>query len=101
MVYDWRDLLDDFQKTHGGDERFIMLEAHSTVYMVQRFYGSKTRKGAQMPFNFGLLRIKTDNLTHIMNEKIHNWYDSLVGTNYVSNWVVSNLIKLSSVMCFT
>lgn len=89
MVYDWRDLLDEHQRINGGDERFIMLEAHSTIPNVHRFYGNGKRQGAQMPFNFYILNLKGDNIAQIFNERIHDWYDRLVGTEYVSNWVVS------------
>ncbi|KAH8299668.1 hypothetical protein KR044_004345 [Drosophila immigrans] len=52
MVYQWRQLLDDYKRIHGGDTRVLMVETYSGLDYVMQFYGNRTTKGAQIPFNF-------------------------------------------------
>lgn len=54
MVYDWRDVLDEF-KAKDGISRVMMTEVYATVQNVMKYFGQGDRVGAQMPFNFDLI----------------------------------------------
>lgn len=56
------------------------------------YYCNKTRLGAQIPFNFGLLKgAERNNLAESIDATIKNWLDN-TPKNQVANWVV-RLIK--------
>lgn len=54
MVYDWRDVLDEF-KAKDGVSRVMMTEVYATIQNVVKYFGEGDRVGAQMPFNFDLI----------------------------------------------
>lgn len=54
MVYDWRDVLDEF-KAKDGVSRVMMTEVYAAIQDVVRYFGEGDRAGAQMPFNFDLI----------------------------------------------
>ncbi|GBP27907.1 Maltase A1 [Eumeta japonica] len=54
MVYDWRDVLDEY-KARDGLTRVMMTEVYATIQEVVRYFGEGDRIGAQMPFNFDLI----------------------------------------------
>jgi len=55
-----------------------------------QYYGTSTKPGAQLPFNFGLLSVDKHNIIESIDTKIKNWLDNLP-ENQVANWVVSIL----------
>jgi alpha-glucosidase len=88
MVYQWRQVMDDYQKEHGGDTRIIMTETYSPLEIVKQYYGNATHKGAHMPFNFQLLmNIKSSSTAENFKEIIDKWM-AIVPSNTSSNWVV-------------
>lgn len=54
MVYDWRDVLDEF-KAKDGVSRVMMTEVYAAIQDVVKYFGEGDRAGAQMPFNFDLI----------------------------------------------
>lgn len=54
VVYDWRDLLDEY-KAKDGVSRVMMTEVYATIQEVVRYFGEGDRVGAQIPFNFDLI----------------------------------------------
>ncbi|GBP27905.1 Maltase A1 [Eumeta japonica] len=54
MVYDWRDVLDEY-KARDGLTRVMMTEVYATIQEVVRYFGEGDRIGAHMPFNFDLI----------------------------------------------
>ncbi|XP_073942192.1 maltase A1-like [Choristoneura fumiferana] len=54
VVYDWRDVLDEF-KARDGLTRVMMTEVYASIQDVVKYFGEGDRKGAQMPFNFDLI----------------------------------------------
>lgn len=56
MVYEWRSLLDFFQKTNGGERRVMMTESYSPIDIVMKYYGDGgSREGSEIPFNFYMI----------------------------------------------
>lgn len=54
MVYEWRDVLDEF-KAKDGMPRVMMTEVYAAIKDVVRYFGEGEQEGAQMPFNFDLI----------------------------------------------
>lgn len=92
VVFDWRDILDQFQKDNGGDTRIMMTEAYANEENTIRFYGSKdgTRKGAHMPFNFVLIEdlnehSSADRFLEVISSRL-----AAIPKGFVTNWVMGN-----------
>ncbi|EDW00816.1 maltase A3 [Drosophila grimshawi] len=95
MVYQWRQLLDDYQRVHGGDTRVLMVETYSNLDYVMQFYGDHTTKGAQIPFNFQfIVGGQGDKNNTQMNAggfvKIINSWMSQMPAGQTANWVMGN-----------
>ncbi|XP_023166352.2 maltase A1 [Drosophila hydei] len=90
MVYQWRELVDEFHTEHGGDERLLMTEAYTSFENIMKFYGDGVRNGSHIPFNF-------DFLTSINNaskateyvEHIEKWLNAMPA-GVSANWVLGN-----------
>lgn len=93
MVYQWRELVDKWQKDNGGETRILMTEAYTSPKEYPRYFRSRSdpkRMGAQMPFNFWALSNldKYSNAQHflqIINESINS-----VPKDTRLNWVMGN-----------
>eukprot|EP00099_Drosophila_melanogaster_P013754 NP_476627.3 maltase A1 [Drosophila melanogaster] len=90
MVYQWRELVDEFHVENGGDKRLLMTEAYTSFENIMTYYGNGVRNGSHIPFNF-------DFLTSINNaskageyvEHIKKWMDAMPEGVY-ANWVLGN-----------
>ncbi|ALC40924.1 Mal-A1 [Drosophila busckii] len=90
MIYQWRELVDEFHRVHGGDERMLLTEAYTSFDNIIRFYGDGVRNGSHVPFNF-------DFLTSINNASkagdyvahIEKWMNAMPAGVY-ANWVLGN-----------
>lgn len=49
MVYQWKELLNNYKISNGGDTKIMMIESYSTVDVNMRYYGAVTKEGAQIP----------------------------------------------------
>lgn len=100
MVYQWRQVLQDHQQAHGGDERILMIETYSAPAYSNQFYGNKTTEGAQIPFNFNLItRINTGSTADDIVEACDAWMNAMPAGK-TANWVVSFSLKTSLVRFF-
>lgn len=89
MVYEWRDVLDEF-KAIDGETRVMMTEVYATIQNVVRYFGEGDRLGAQMPFNFDLI---TDVDASSSAADIKRAVDKFLTYKPVdegANWVVGN-----------
>lgn len=100
MVYQWRKLLEDYQRIHGGDTRILMIETWSTIDQVMKMYGNKTTEGAQVPFNFQFI---TGGHADLENSDlpaggfvdiISKWMDNMP-PGRTPNWVVGIFLVVS------
>ncbi|XP_005175974.2 maltase A3-like [Musca domestica] len=95
MVYQWRQLLDDYQRIHGGETRVLMIETWSNINEVMKLYGNRTRQGAQIPFNFQFIAgghadldntdLGADGFVNIIGK----WMDNMPAGK-TANWVMGN-----------
>uniref|UniRef100_A0A1Q3FRY4 alpha-glucosidase n=1 Tax=Culex tarsalis TaxID=7177 RepID=A0A1Q3FRY4_CULTA len=91
MVYQWREVMDDYRKEHGGDTRVLMTEAWSDLPIVATYFNdSNGRLGSQMPFNFQLI-LHLDKSSKASNFKtvIDSWLNT-VPVGHAPNWVIGN-----------
>jgi len=90
LVYEWRSVLDQFQKDYGGDERILMVETWSPIDTVFKYYGNETAKGGQIPFNFQLISyLHRDSDAYHYSELINSWLVRLQ-PGQRANWVIGN-----------
>lgn len=90
MVYDWRDMMDQYKIDHGGEDRILMTEAYANITFTQLFYGNDKRKGSHLPFNFVLLKdLNKNSNAKDFHEAIHRWIDPL-DKKYTPNWLWGN-----------
>lgn len=90
MVYQWRELVDQYQKDHGGDTRVLMTEAYTSLEILQEYYVSpEGRLGSHMPFNF--MMINALNITSTAEDfvKVVKSWMKIVPPGHAANWVVS------------
>ncbi|XP_037934167.1 maltase A3-like [Teleopsis dalmanni] len=95
MVYQWRQLLDDYQRIHGGDTRVLMIEAYPPLDVVMKLYGNSTTQGAQIPFNFQFIvdGNADKNNTQLPAKEFVRIIDSwmnLMPAGKTPNWVMGN-----------
>ncbi|XP_055599788.1 maltase 2-like [Uranotaenia lowii] len=91
MVYQWREVLDSYQKENGGDTRILMTEAWSGLNIVQTYFQDvNKRQGSQMPFNFQLILYLNEKSTaKDFHSVIQNWL-SYIPDDHTPNWVLGN-----------
>ncbi|XP_013110944.2 maltase A3 [Stomoxys calcitrans] len=95
MVYQWHQLLEDYQRVHGGDTRVLMIETWSSIGEVMKMFGNKTVQGAQIPFNFQFIvagnddQINTDLPAPGFVKIIKKWMDNMPAGK-TANWVMGN-----------
>ncbi|XP_004534609.1 maltase A3 [Ceratitis capitata] len=90
LVYEWRRVLDEFQKENGGDERVMLTEAYSPLDVVMKYYGNETAEGAQMPFNFLMINwLSNDSDAYHFAETVNAWLQNMP-EGRTANWVIGN-----------
>lgn len=89
MVYQWRDIMDQYQYLNGGETRILMTEAFSsTLSRYILFYGNETRNGSNIPFNFELLfKINRYSTAIDFKNVIDSWLTAMPN-GVQANWVV-------------
>ncbi|XP_058449982.1 maltase 2-like [Malaya genurostris] len=92
MVYEWRNLLDDWKLTHGGPTRIMMTEAYANITFTMRYYRSAdgTRSGSHMPFNFLLITdLNAASSAQDFVFTINKWL-TYMPRDQDANWVIGN-----------
>ncbi|KAH8410915.1 hypothetical protein KR222_008910 [Zaprionus bogoriensis] len=90
MVYQWRELVDEFHKENGGDQRLLMTEAYTSFENIIKFYGDGVRNGSHIPFNFEFFTsINNNSKATDYVEHIEKWMNAMPAGVY-ANWVLGN-----------
>ncbi|XP_049312552.1 maltase A3-like [Bactrocera dorsalis] len=90
LVYEWRQILKDYEAIHGGDERILMVETWSPIDIVMHYYGNETADGGQIPFNFQMIsNLDYNSNAHHYAEMINRWFQYMP-TGRTPNWVIGN-----------
>lgn len=90
MVYQWRQVLEQHQRDHGGEARIMLTEAYSPLNVIAKYYGNATHNGSHVPFNFQMLsRLWNESNANDYISCINDWM-KIVPKDQVANWVVGN-----------
>ncbi|XP_037717210.1 maltase A3-like [Drosophila subpulchrella] len=90
MVYEFRDVIEEFNAEMGGDDRVLLTEAYSPLDVLMQYYGNETHLGSQIPFNFELVaKVTNSSDAYHYSELIHSWLDNMP-EGQVANWVFGN-----------
>lgn len=90
MVYQWRELFENYQKRNGGDTKVIMTESYSPLEKTLKYYGDGNREGSHIPFNFEMIMRTNDKSTaRIFKDTAELWL-RMKPRNKPANWVMGN-----------
>lgn len=90
MIYQWRELVDNYARTHDNVTKVIMTEAYTALDNIIKFYGDGKRLGSHVPFNFELIsNVDATSTAKDYAERIKIFYDK-VPSGLQPNWVLGN-----------
>ncbi|CAG9566552.1 unnamed protein product [Danaus chrysippus] len=89
MVYEWRDVFDEF-KEKDGLQRVMMTEVYASIQDVVRYFGESDKKGAQMPFNFDLITDVDASSSAADIKRAVDKFLTYMPVDKSANWVVGN-----------
>ncbi|EDW60857.2 maltase A8 [Drosophila virilis] len=91
MVYQWREVLDDYQRIHGGNSSVLLIETYSPAWFTMQFYGNRSVDGAHLPFNFNLITVMEESGLSASNvqKAIDLWLQNMPAGR-TANWVLGN-----------
>ncbi|KAH8402285.1 hypothetical protein KR009_010985 [Drosophila setifemur] len=91
MAYQWRVVMDDYQRIHGGDTRVLLIETYAPPAYTMQFYGNRSTEGAHLPFNFNLITVPASEGFSASSVKtaVDNWMNNLPAGR-TANWVIGN-----------
>lgn len=93
MIYQWRELMDEFAASHDNVTKVIMTEAYTSLENMIKFYGVGKRNGSHVPFNFEMIsNVNINSTAADFNTRINNWL-SRVPAGKHANWVVRKTLK--------
>lgn len=90
LVYEWRKVMDDWQKENGGETRVLLTEAYSPIEILMKYYGNDTTNGVHIPFNFLPLSWLSNNSDAFHYEQTFNTWLSNMPKGKRANWVMGN-----------
>lgn len=89
MVYQWREVFDEFSKKDGL-ARVMMTEIYASPQITMKYFGDGEREGAQMPFNFVLISdINKDSSAAEVKYALDKFL-TFKPIDKLANWVVSS-----------
>ncbi|XP_039956813.1 maltase A1-like [Bactrocera tryoni] len=90
MVYQWRELVEQYRKEKGGESIVLLTEAYTSLDNLMLYYGDGQRNGSMVPFNFYLMRnLKNDSTAPQAVDYILQWMTRMpLGVQ--ANWVLGN-----------
>ncbi|XP_004930880.1 maltase A1 [Bombyx mori] len=89
MVYQWRDVFDEF-KAIDGLTRAMMTEVYASIQDVVRYFGEGDLKGAQIPFNFDLITDVDASSSAADIKRAVDKFLTYKPVDQTANWVVGN-----------
>ncbi|XP_011205952.2 maltase A1 [Bactrocera dorsalis] len=90
MVYQWRQVMDDYQRIHGGDTRVLLIETYAPAAYTMQMYGNRTVEGAHLPFNFNLITVLKQGVSaSYVQLAVDEWLKNMPARR-TANWVIGN-----------
>lgn len=91
MVYNWRNLLDNWTKEHKTSSKMLIVEAYTNMANTMRYYESEDGRKGGIPFNFALTSLGTRDIAEQIKVNIENWLNYMP-KGHSPNWVVRTII---------
>lgn len=91
MIYQWRELLDQYKKDHGGDTRVMLTEAYVDIELMMKFYDNGAgRLGSHIPMNFYMItNLNMESSAADFKNTIDLWMTHMP-KGRTANWVLGN-----------
>ncbi|XP_011178703.2 maltase A1 [Zeugodacus cucurbitae] len=90
MVYQWRELVEQYRKEKGGESIVLLTEAYTTLDNLMLYYGDGQRNGSMVSFNFFFMRaVKNDSTAPEIVDYIEEWMQRMP-MDVQANWVLGN-----------
>ncbi|KAJ6650164.1 Maltase 2 [Pseudolycoriella hygida] len=92
MIYQWREVMDQYQAEHGGETRIMMSEAYANETFTMKYYQSPdgSRQGSHMPFNFVLINELYEGSPASDFKKVIDARINALPSGRKTNWVIGN-----------
>jgi alpha-glucosidase len=92
MIYQWREVLDEWKTKHNTETKIMMTEAYANTSFTMKYYESEDgmRKGSHMPFNFLLITDLNENSTAPDYVSTINKWMLNMPVGETANWVLGN-----------
>lgn len=92
MIYQWRNVIDEYQRAHKGDTIILMSEAYGNDTTFIKYYQSTdgARQGSQMPFNFVLISDLDAHSTAADFKRVIDNRIKILPKSKKTNWVIGN-----------
>lgn len=92
MMYQWRDVMDEYQRQNEGETRIIMSEAYANETLTMKYYQSEdgSRQGSHMPFNFVLINELNEWSTAADFKRVIDARIKALPSGRMTNWVIGN-----------
>lgn len=92
MIYQWREVMDEYQRVNNGETRIMMSEAYADEAHTMRYYQSPdgTRQGSHMPFNFVLINELNEQSKAADFKRVIDTRINALPTGRMTNWVIGN-----------
>jgi alpha-glucosidase len=93
MIYQWREVLDEWKTKHNTESKIMMTEAYAnTSSIIRKYYKSEDgmRNGSHMPFNFLMIsQLSVNSTAPDYVNTINQWWLSMP-VGQTANWVLGN-----------
>lgn len=92
MIYQWRVVMDDYERDHQGGTRILMSEAYANETFTMKYYQSAdgTRQGSHMPFNFVLINELNEWSSAADFKRVIDGRINALPSGRWTNWVIGN-----------
>lgn len=92
MIYQWRDLFDEYQRLHKTDTKILVSEAYGNDSTFVKYYQSEdgSRQGSHLPFNFVLLTDLNKTSSAADFKRVIDNRLAIIPSSKKTNWVIGN-----------
>lgn len=90
MIYQWRELLENWKKAHNSSSKILLTEAYTSFNNLMLLYGNGVRNGSHVPFNFEMLQgLNKQSTAADYRYYVKHWLDNMP-QGVFANWVLGN-----------
>lgn len=90
MVYQWREVVDTWKRTHNSDTKVLLTEAYTSFENLMLMYGNGVRNGSNVPFNFEMLALLNNRSSAAEFLSLAEHWLNNMPEGVFANWVLGN-----------